>query len=56
MSVSVFFSNKNIQIVVGKCKGNSIYIDKLIESPMPENAILNGRGNFLQAEGNVAGK
>ena len=42
MSVSVFFSNKNIQIVVGKCKGNSIYIDKLIESPMPENAILNG--------------
>ena len=42
MSVSVFFSNKNIQIVVGKCKGNSIYIDRLIESPMPENAILNG--------------
>ena len=42
MSVSVFFSNKNIQIVVGKSKGKSIYIDRLIESPMPENAILNG--------------
>ena len=42
MSVSVFFSNKNIQIVVGKSKGNSIYIDRLIESPMPDNAILNG--------------
>ena len=42
MSVSVFFSNKNIQIVVGKSKGKSIYIDRLIEAPMPENAILNG--------------
>ena len=42
MSVSVFFSNKNIQIVVGKSKGKSIYIDRLIEASMPENAILNG--------------
>ena len=42
MSVSVFFSNQNIQIVVGKCNGNSIHIDRLIESPMPDNAILNG--------------
>ncbi len=42
MSVSVFFSNRNIQIVVGKTKGKSIYIDRLIEAPMPENAILNG--------------
>lgn len=42
MSVSVFFSNKNIQIVVGKSKGRSIYIDRLIEAPMPENSILNG--------------
>jgi len=42
MSVSVFFSNKNIQVVVGKSKGRSVYIDCLIEVPMPENAILNG--------------
>ena len=42
MSVSVFLSNKNIQVVVGKGKGRSIYIDRLIEAPMPENAILNG--------------
>ncbi|MBO7362597.1 MAG: hypothetical protein J6U41_04300, partial [Lachnospiraceae bacterium] len=42
MSISVFFSNRNIQIVVGKSKGKSIYIDRLIEAPMPENAILNG--------------
>ena len=42
MSVSVFFSNKNIQIVIGKSKGKSIYIDRLIEAPMPENSILNG--------------
>jgi hypothetical protein len=42
MSVSVFFSNKNIQIVVGSSKGKHIYIDKLIDAPMPENAILNG--------------
>ncbi|MCR4793266.1 MAG: hypothetical protein K5871_10980 [Lachnospiraceae bacterium] len=42
MSVSVFFSNKNIQVIVGKSSGKSIYIDKLIEVPMPENAILNG--------------
>ena len=42
MSISVFFSNRNIQIVVGKSSGKSIYIDRLIEAPMPENAILNG--------------
>ena len=42
MSVSVFFSNKNIQIVVGKCNGRSIHVDRLIEAPMPDNAILNG--------------
>ncbi|MCR5740251.1 MAG: hypothetical protein K6G43_10595 [Lachnospiraceae bacterium] len=42
MSVSVFFSNNSIQVVIGKSKGKSIYIDRLIEAPMPENAILNG--------------
>ena len=42
MSVSVFFSNKNIQIVVGKSSGRSIHVDRLIEAPMPDNAILNG--------------
>ncbi|MBR3575032.1 MAG: hypothetical protein IKN97_07680 [Lachnospiraceae bacterium] len=42
MSVSVFFSNKSIQVVVGSSKGKHIYIDKLIDAPMPENSILNG--------------
>ena len=51
MSVSVFFSNKSIQVVVGKSSGKSIYIDKLIEAPMPENAILNG---VIIDEGDVA--
>ena len=51
MSISVFFSNRNIQVVVGKNKGKSIYIDRLIEAPMPENAILNG---VIIDEGDVA--
>jgi len=42
MSVSVFFSNKNIQIVTGRSAGKNIRVDRMIETPMPENAILNG--------------
>ena len=51
MSVSVFFSNKSIQVVVGKSKGKSIYIDRLIDAPMPENAILIG---VIIDEGDIA--
>ena len=42
MAITVFFSNKNIQIIVGKRSGKSVYIDRIIETPMPDDSILNG--------------
>ncbi len=42
MAITVFFSNKNIQIIVGKRKGRSVYVDRIIETPMPNDSIING--------------
>ena len=42
MAITVFFSNKNIQIIVGKRKGRSVYVDRIIETPMPNDSIFNG--------------
>jgi len=42
MSTSVFLSNTTIQIVVGKTSGKRISIERIIEEPMPNDAILNG--------------
>ena len=42
MSEVVFLSNTNIQIASGSAAGDGVRISKLISSPLPEGAILNG--------------
>lgn len=42
MSEVVFLSNTNIQIASGSAAGDGVRISKLISSPLPEGAVLNG--------------
>ena len=42
MSEVVFLSNTNIQIASGSAAGDGVKISKLISSPLPEGAVLNG--------------
>ncbi len=42
MSEVVFLSNTNIQIASGSAAGDGVRVSKLISSPLPEGAVLNG--------------
>lgn len=42
MSEVVFLSNTNIQIASGSASGDGVRVSKLISSPLPEGAVLNG--------------
>ena len=42
MSEVVFLSNTNIQIASGSAAGDGVRLSKLISSPLPEGAVLNG--------------
>jgi len=42
MSEVVFLSNTNIQIASGSAAGDGVKVSKLISSPLPEGAVLNG--------------
>ncbi len=42
MSEVVFLSNTNIQIASGSSSGDGVKVSKLISSPLPEGAVLNG--------------
>ena len=42
MSEVVFLSNTNIQIASGSSAGDGVKVSKLISSPLPEGAVLNG--------------
>lgn len=42
MSEVVFLSNTNIQIASGSAVGDGVKVSKLISSPLPEGAVLNG--------------
>ena len=42
MSEVVFLSNTNIQIASGSAAGDGVKVSKLVSSPLPEGAVLNG--------------
>ena len=42
MSEVVFLSNTNIQIASGSSASDGVKVSKLISSPLPEGAVLNG--------------
>ena len=42
MSEVVFLSNTNIQIASGSSVSDGVKVSKLISSPLPEGAVLNG--------------
>ena len=42
MSEVVFLSNTNIQIASGSPASDGVKVSKLISSPLPEGAVLNG--------------